>query len=80
MTSATIASMPSGAAHREHRLGRHARVLEDDRDESLALERGAPARPTELAVLEVAERVRREQPVGLEEPAEERRGPWSSGA
>ena len=34
-------------------------------------ERGAPSRPRELAVLEVADRVRGEQPVALEERSEE---------
>ena len=59
--------MPSGRPIDEHRLGRHAGILEDDRDEPFALERRTPPGPPELAVLEVAQRVRGEQPVGLEE-------------
>ena len=59
--------MPSVRAHDEQRLRRRTGVLEPDRDEVVALVRGAPAGPRELAFLEVAERVRRVQPVLAQE-------------
>ena len=49
-------------------------VLERDRDQLVAVERRAPAGPGELAVLEVAEGVRREQPVASRGSRVARRG------
>jgi hypothetical protein len=48
-----------GAAHDEQRLGGQPGVLEGQRDEPVAVEGAAPAGLRELAVLEVADRVRR---------------------
>ena len=73
MTSRRIAAMPSGVAHHEQRLGRQAGVLEDERRPvRRPRQRHAPAGPRELAVLEVAEGVRGEQPVAFEERAQQR--------
>ena len=66
--------MPSLSPIDEQRLGRQPGVLEDHRDELVAGPGRAPAGPAELAVLEVAEGVGREQPVALEELAQDARG------
>src|SRR6185436_11709209 len=58
---------PVGAAHDEQRLRGQPGVLESDGDEAIPVERPAPARLAELAVLEVADRVGGEEPIGLEE-------------
>ena len=63
---------PVVAAHHEQRLRRQAAVLEPDGDDLVARGRDPPFRPAELAVLEVADRVGREQAVLLEERAQQR--------
>ncbi len=55
----------------EERLRRQPGVFEGDRHELVPVERAAPAGPGELAVVEVADRVRGEQPVALEERPQE---------
>jgi hypothetical protein len=63
---------PIAAAHHEQRLGRRAGVLEPDRHHLIAVVRGAPARPAELPILEVADGVRGIQAVLGEEGAQRR--------
>ena len=63
--------MPSLAAHHEQRLRGRPVVLEHERDRLVAVAGDAPARARELALLEVADRVGRVQPVPLEERAQQ---------
>jgi hypothetical protein len=59
------------ATHEEERLRGEARVLEPDRDGLAAGGRNTPAGLRELALLEVADRIRGVAPVALEERAEQ---------
>ena len=72
MTSRRIASIPSSRPITNSGCGRRAGVLEDEGDRLVALPGDAPAGPRELALLEVADRVGGEQPVALEEGAQQR--------
>src|SRR5207245_11229199 len=62
---------PVVPTHHEDGLGGRAGVLEDDRHHVRAGPHDRPSRPSELAILEITDGVRRVKPIALEEPAED---------